>query len=128
MISSRSASGRPNWRRLAAWRVAAARQTLASPGAPGPERRPAEIEHRQRDLQPLAERSQDIRCRHPHVVKCQPRRGRAPDAALGHPRLDDLEARQVGRDQKRGDFRVAPRGSGVRAMTVKTSAIAPLVM
>ena len=30
-MSSRSASGRPNWRRLAAWRVAAARQTLASP-------------------------------------------------------------------------------------------------
>ena len=47
---------------------------------------------------------------------------------LGIRRLNDLEPRQIGSDQKRGDFRVAAARSGVRAITVKTSAIAPLVM
>ena len=48
-----------------------------------------------------------LRRRHGHVVEGQPGGGRAADAALGHPRLDDLEARHVGRDQKRRDLRVA---------------------
>ena len=80
---------------------------LGQPRATGAEGRPAEVEHRERDLQPLAERAEDVRRRHGHVMERQAGRRRAADAALGHPGLDDLEARHVGRDQERGDLRVA---------------------
>ncbi len=66
---------------------------------------------------------------HGHVVEGQPGRGRAADAALGHAGLDDLEAGHVGRDQKGRDLASpSSRASGVRAITVSTPAMAPLVM
>ena len=110
--------------------MTAAREAgLGRPGAAGAEGGAAEVEHGQGDAQPLAERAEDVLGRHGHVVEGEPGRGRAADAALGHARLDDLEAGHVGRDQEGGDLRlVPPPGPGVRAITVSTSAMPPLVM
>ena len=102
---------------------------LGGPGAAGAEGGPAEVEHGQGDAQALADLAQDVLGRHRHVVEGQPGRGRAADAALGHARLDDLEAGHVRRHQEGGDLRSrCCRRPGVRAITVSTWAMPPLVM
>ena len=98
--------------------------------------------------QSLAELAENVFLRHEHVVKRQPAGGRAADAALGHAGFDDFEAGHVGRDEEGGDFgfelvgfglgRAAPPHpgplpggegvTGVRAMTVSTWAMPPLVI
>ena len=118
-----------NCTRCLACATAASQAGLGRAGAAGAERGAAEVEHRQRDAQALAELAQDVLGRHGHVVERQPGRGGAADAALGHAGLDDLEAGHVGRHQEGGDLasRSLP-GTGVRAITVSTSAMPPLVM
>ena len=61
--------------------------------------------------------------------KREPGRRRAADAALVHALFDHFEARHVGRDHEGGDLRYRPLlRTGVRAMTVSTLAMPPLVI
>ena len=126
--SSKSPSGWPNWRRVRACSAARRRARLGHARAAGAESGAAEIEHRQRHLQPFAHGPRMFSLGDAHVLEGEPRGGRAADAELLHPRLDDAEARHVGRDEKGGHGVSSRPGTGVRAMTVSTSAMAPLVM
>src|SRR5204863_374545 len=71
-------------------------------GATGAERCPPEIENRQRHLQSLAERPENILLRHRHVAHGKTA-GRCPaNPELLHPRLEHREPGHVRRGQKRG--------------------------
>ena len=85
---------------------------LGGAGAAGAEGGAAEVEHGQRDAQALADLAEDVLGGHGHVVEGQPGRGGAADAALGHARLDHLEAGHVRRDQEGGDLRLVAAGHG----------------
>ena len=109
--------------------TAALRQVLAAPVQLAPKVVRPKSSTVRAIAQPLADLAEDILGRHGHVVKRQPGRGGAADAALGHARFDHLEAGHVGRDQEGRDLRSrCEPGTGVRAMTVSTWAMPPLVM
>ena len=55
---------------------------------------------------------EDVFLGHEHVVEGEAGGGRAADADLVHPRLDHLEARHVGRDEKGGHLAVGLFGIG----------------
>src|SRR6185369_15165485 len=64
------------------------------------------------DAQALAEWTEDVLLRHEHVAEAQPRRGRAANTALRHPRLDHLEALHFRCYEEGRDLRVLRTGDG----------------
>ena len=79
---------------------------------------------------PLPSLPEHVLGRHHHVLEGQPCRRRAANAELFHPLFQHLEAGHVRRHQKGGDLLllVGAARPGVRAMTVSTSAMPPLVI
>ena len=104
--------------------------SLRRAGATRAEGRPPKIENGQRDLQTFAERSENIFFRHLHLAHRESPSRRAANSHFRHARFENFESRHVGRNQKCGDRRPSLLfpGTGVRAITVNTCAIAALVM
>jgi len=80
-----------------------AKAKLGGPGATGAESGPAEVQHRQRQLQPLAQLPDEVFSRHADVVERQPGCRRSTDAALGHAPLYHFEAGHIRRDNEGGN-------------------------
>ena len=114
--------------RLARARRPGCRQNLGGPGATGAKRRAAEVEHGQRDAQSLADRAQNVFARDVQILERKP--------AVAVPRMPHfgMRASTTSNPGMSGVTRNAvtlPSGSeatGVRAMTVSTWAMPPLVM
>ena len=84
---------------------------LRRAGAARAESRAAKIEHAERDLQPFAQRAEDVFAGHWHVAEGEASRGGAADAEFFHARFGHGKARHVRRDEERGDGRLVAAGN-----------------
>ncbi len=108
--SSKAPSGRPNWIRVRACSAARRRQVLAIPVQHAPKVVRPKSNTVKATFSPLPNGPRMFSFGTRHVVEGQPGGGRAADAELFHPRLDDAKAGHVGRDEKGRHLRFLAAG------------------